>query len=99
MLCGQVGIAGSTKIGKNFIAAGQVGIAPGVEIPDNVTLGGKTGVTRSLEAAGQYLGMPAIKARSWHKQSIALEKLPDLVKKVAELEQQLAALAQQRSED
>ncbi len=94
MLCGQVGIAGSSKIGKNFIAAGQVGIASGVEIADNVTLGGKTGVTRSLTTAGQYLGMPAINSVSWHKQSIATQKLPELVKKVAELEQQMARLQQ-----
>jgi UDP-3-O-[3-hydroxymyristoyl] glucosamine N-acyltransferase len=95
MLCGQVGIAGSSKIGKNFIAAGQVGIASGVEIADNVTLGGKTGVTRSITAAGQYLGMPAVNTVSWHKQSIAVQKLPELVKKVAELEAQMARLQQQ----
>jgi UDP-3-O-[3-hydroxymyristoyl] glucosamine N-acyltransferase len=99
LLCGQVGIAGSSKIGKNFVAAGQVGIAPGVEIPDNVTLGGKTGVTRSLTAAGKYLGMPAINPISWHKQSVALEKLPELVKKVAELELQLAAMQQRNAKE
>lgn len=95
MLCGQVGVAGSTKIGKNFIAAGQVGIAPGIEISDNVTLGGKTGVTRSIKAAGQYLGMPAINSISWHKQSIALQKLPELLQRVAQLEKQLAELHMQ----
>lgn len=96
MLCGQVGLAGSSKIGKNFIAAGQAGLAPGLDIADNVTLGGKTGVTRSISAAGQYLGMPAIKGVVWHKQSIALQKLPDLVKKVAELEEQVAKLRERR---
>ena len=93
MLCGQAGVAGSTKIGKRFVAAGQAAIGPGLEIGDNVVLGPRAGLTQSQKNAGEYMGMPVVPANDWRKQAIAIKKLPDLIKKVNQLEKRLAELS------
>lgn len=93
MLCGQAGIAGSTKIGKRFVAAGQAAIGPGLEIGDGVVLGPRAGLTQSQSKPGEYMGMPVVPASDWRKQAIAIKKLPDLIKKVNQLEKRLAELS------
>ena len=98
MLCGQVGVAGSTKIGSRFIAAGQSAIGPGLTIGDNVVLGPRTGLTQSQETSGEYMGMPISTASDWRKQSIAIKKLPELLKKVAKLEKKLSTLLKQQDD-
>ncbi|MFK7827436.1 MAG: UDP-3-O-(3-hydroxymyristoyl)glucosamine N-acyltransferase [Oligoflexales bacterium] len=92
MLCGQVGVAGSTRIGKRFVAAGQAAVGPGLEIGDNVVLGPKAGLTQSQKDPGEYMGMPVVPSLDWRKQAIAIKKLPDLIKKVNQLEKRLAEL-------
>ncbi|NRA46348.1 MAG: UDP-3-O-(3-hydroxymyristoyl)glucosamine N-acyltransferase [Oligoflexales bacterium] len=93
MLCGQAGVAGSTKIGKRFVAAGQAAIGPGLEIGDHVVLGPRAGMTQSQKNPGEYMGMPVVPAQDWRKQAIAIKKLPDLIKKVNQLEKRLAELS------
>ena len=93
MLCGQVGVAGSTKIGKRFVAAGQAAVGPGLEIGDHVVLGPKAGMTQSQKNPGEYMGMPVAASNDWRKQAIAIKKLPDLIKKVNQLEKRLAELS------
>ena len=85
-LCGQSGIAGSSKIGKHCILTGQVGITGHVEIADNCIFGAKTGVTGSIRKPGMYLGYPAIEASNWRRSMIGVKQLPDIIKKLNELE-------------
>lgn len=92
MLCGFAGIAGSTKVGKRFIGAGQSGVAPGIEVCDHVSLGAQGGLITSVTAKGEYLGFPAQPANEWRRQTIALSKLPELLKTVRKLEQRLNEL-------
>ena len=92
MLCGQVGVAGSTKIGSRFIAAGQSAIGPGLDITDGVILGPRSGLTQSQATAGEVMGMPVVPSSDWRKQSIALKKLPDLFKKINRLEKKIESL-------
>ena len=66
-LCAQVGIAGSSKIGKHCILAGQVGVAGHIEIADNCIFGAQTGVPNSIRKAGTYMGYPAIDAALWRR--------------------------------
>ena len=92
MLCGQVGIAGSTKIGKGFIAAGQSAIGPGLEVADKVVLGPKSGLTQSQKEPGEYMGMPIVPSGEWRRQAMALKKLPELLKKIKKLEKTVEKL-------
>lgn len=92
MLCGMAGVAGSARIGKRFIAGGQAAVAPGIDIGDHVSLGAKAGMIASTAEAGEYQGMPSVPIKEWRKQMVALAKLPELLKTVRRLEQELLAL-------
>lgn len=88
-----VGISGSTKIGKRCVIAGQVGITGHVEIADDITIGAQAGVTKSFTKPGiNILGAPAYEADESKKIFIATRRLPDLIKKIANLEAELAKL-------
>ena len=85
-LCAQVGIAGSTKVGGHCILAGQVGVAGHIEIADRCVFGAQTGVAGSVRKAGMYQGSPAIDSMNWRRSSIGFKQLPDLMRRLNELE-------------
>jgi UDP-3-O-[3-hydroxymyristoyl] glucosamine N-acyltransferase len=86
MLCGQVGLAGSTKIGDNCILAGQVGTAGHLNVGDGTVITAQSGVPNDVPAKALYSGYPAVENREWLKMMAALKRLPELQKRVAELE-------------
>jgi UDP-3-O-[3-hydroxymyristoyl] glucosamine N-acyltransferase len=86
LLCGQVGIAGSTKLGNYVVLAGQVGVVSHLKIGNQVTVASKSGVMRNISDGGKYLGTPAQPDKDFKRQVIALRHLPELLKRVAELE-------------
>ena len=85
-LCAQVGIAGSTKIGKHCILTGQVGVAGHIEIADNCIFGAQSGVPNSVRKPGMYQGYPAIDAGNWRRAVVGFKQLPDILKRLNELE-------------
>jgi UDP-3-O-[3-hydroxymyristoyl] glucosamine N-acyltransferase len=92
MLCGQVGLAGSTKIGANCILAGQVGTAGHLSIGDGAVITAKSGIPNDVPPRSLYSGYPAVDNRQWLKTVAALNRLPDLQKRVRELESELEQL-------
>jgi UDP-3-O-[3-hydroxymyristoyl] glucosamine N-acyltransferase len=92
MLCGQVGLAGSTKIGDGCILAGQVGTAGHLTIGNGAVITAKSGVPNDVPPAGLYSGYPAVENRQWLKTHAALNRLPDLQRRVRELEEQIAEI-------
>jgi UDP-3-O-[3-hydroxymyristoyl] glucosamine N-acyltransferase len=89
MLCGQVGLAGSTRVGDGCILAGQVGTAGHLAIGDRAVLTAKSGVPNDVPAAAMYSGYPAVENRQWLKMQAALNRLPELQRRVRELEEKL----------
>lgn len=92
LLCGQVGLAGSTKIGKNCILAGQVGTAGHLTVGDGTVITAQSGVPNDVPANAFYSGYPAVENRQWLKMMAALNQLPELQKRVRELESQIERL-------
>jgi UDP-3-O-[3-hydroxymyristoyl] glucosamine N-acyltransferase len=89
LLCGQVGLAGSTEVGDRVTLAGQVGVAGHLRIGDDVMVAATAGVTESLPDKGHYSGAPAMPLRD-HAVLIALfRKLPELSKRLKEVERRL----------
>ncbi len=86
MLCGQVGLAGSTKIGQNCILAGQVGTAGHLTIGDGTVITAQSGVPNDVPAGALYSGYPAVENREWLKMMAALNRLPELQRRVQQLE-------------
>ncbi len=89
IICGQVGIAGSAKLGSYCVLAGQVGIAGHLKIGNKVTVGSKSGVMHNIPDGEMWLGMPALPDKQAKRIMIAMQRLPDLFKKIAEWEKKL----------
>jgi UDP-3-O-[3-hydroxymyristoyl] glucosamine N-acyltransferase len=92
MLCGQSGLAGSTTTGRGVILAGQAGSAGHLHIGEGAIATAQTGIANDVPAGSMYSGYPAVENREWLKVSAALSRLPDLVKRVRELEAELGTL-------
>ena len=88
LIISQVGIAGSTKLGKYVILAGQAGFAGHLKIGDRVTVSAQSGVMTDIPDGEKWLGSPAQPDKQAKRQMIAIQRLPDLLKRVAELERQ-----------
>jgi UDP-3-O-[3-hydroxymyristoyl] glucosamine N-acyltransferase len=89
VLAGQVGIAGSTTLGARVTLAGQVGVAGHLTIGDGVVATAQTGIPSSVEAGRVISGYPAIDNRDWLKASAVFAQLPELRKRLRELERRL----------
>jgi UDP-3-O-[3-hydroxymyristoyl] glucosamine N-acyltransferase len=92
ILISQVGVAGSTKIGSNVIIAGQVGIAGHLTISDNVRIGAKSGIGKDIPPNTDMSGIPAMEHRRFLKVATLLGRLPEMAKRLRELESELAKL-------
>jgi len=91
ILCAQVGIAGSTKMGNFCVLAGQVGLAGHIKLGNQVTVGSQAGVMNNIPNGETWLGTPALPDKQAKRVMIAWQRLPDLLKKVAEWERKLGA--------
>ncbi len=89
LLVAQVGIAGSTKLGNYVTLAGQVGVAGHLKIADHVTVAAQSGVMNDISDGEKWLGSPARPDRQMKRQLIAMQQLPDLIRRVQELEKKL----------
>jgi UDP-3-O-[3-hydroxymyristoyl] glucosamine N-acyltransferase len=92
VVCGLVGISGSVTIGDNVTLAGQVGLADHVTIGANATIGAQSGVTKNLEGGHYYLGSPAVPIGQASRQYAVIANLPELSKRIRELERELERL-------
>jgi UDP-3-O-[3-hydroxymyristoyl] glucosamine N-acyltransferase len=92
MICGQTGLAGSTEIGDNCIFAGQSASSGHLTVGDNVIVTAQSGLPRDVESNQIRSGSPAVDNKLWLRYTAALTRLPDLQKRVRDLESQLAKL-------
>lgn len=90
LLCGQVGIAGSTHIGNRVVLGGQCGVSDNIFVGDDVVAGGATKILSKTPAGRVILGYPAMKmdhyvaaARNWRRLPKMLEDIKALKKAVS----------------
>jgi UDP-3-O-[3-hydroxymyristoyl] glucosamine N-acyltransferase len=94
ILCGQVGIAGSTRLGDGVVLGGQAGVADHLEIGDGVQVAGKSAVFESVEG-GARGGIPAIDLRRWRRQTASLKRLGEMLRRLRSLERQVGKQGQE----
>ena len=75
VICGQVGIAGSTVIGDGVMIGGQVGISDHLHIGSGANIAAKSGVIRDVKEREAVGGYPAMPIREWHRQTAASFRL------------------------
>jgi len=86
----QTGIAGSTKLGNYVVLGGQVGLAGHLKIGNQVTVAAQSGVMHDIPDGEKWFGSPAQPDRQTKRQLLAIQQLPELLRRVKQLESQLA---------
>ena len=100
VIAAQTGISGSTKVGRNVMIGGQVGTAGHIYIADGSKIAGQSGVTKSIKHPnGSFNGTPAADFSSSLRIQAHARNLPDLEKRVKELEKMVAQLLIERVKD
>jgi UDP-3-O-[3-hydroxymyristoyl] glucosamine N-acyltransferase len=92
LVCAQVGLAGSTRVGRRVILAGQVGVAGHLSIGDDVVLTAKSATSHDVPAGKVLSGIPAFDNREWLRSTAAFRRLGEMQRTVRALEARLAAL-------
>lgn len=85
VMAGQVGISGSTTIGKGCQFGGQSGAAGHLHIADGVVVSAKAGVIGDIKVAGMVSGFPAVPHRKWLRSAGIFDRLPEIWKKIRDL--------------
>jgi UDP-3-O-[3-hydroxymyristoyl] glucosamine N-acyltransferase len=89
LVVAQAGIAGSTKLGHYVTLAGQVGLAGHLKLGNRVVIAAQSGVMHDIADGEKWWGSPAQPDRQWKRQLLAIQQLPQLLRRVAELEKTL----------
>ncbi|HEY7111324.1 MAG TPA: UDP-3-O-(3-hydroxymyristoyl)glucosamine N-acyltransferase [Thermoanaerobaculia bacterium] len=91
LLCGQAGVAGSTRIGRRVTLAGQAGVADHARIGDGAIATAQSGIVTGaeVEAGAVVSGMPAAPHREFLKRSAWVARLPELARRLERLERRL----------
>jgi len=93
VIAAQAGIAGSTKVGKNAMIGGQAGIVGHVEIADGTRVQAQSGINKTIKKEDTaFYGSPALEYNNYLRSYAVFRRLPELQKKINELEKQLAEL-------
>jgi UDP-3-O-[3-hydroxymyristoyl] glucosamine N-acyltransferase len=92
LIMGQVGFAGSTQLGDYTVIASQSGIAGHLKLGRQSTVGAKSGVMRDIPDGGRVLGIPAAPDKQAKRQWVAVQQLPEIIRRVRELEKQVEQL-------
>jgi UDP-3-O-[3-hydroxymyristoyl] glucosamine N-acyltransferase len=95
VIAAQSGISGSTKIGKQVMVGGQVGFAGHISVADGVKITAQSGITKSVKTPNQVLtGNPAAEQKQSLRSQVYVKNLPELEKRVQELEILVQQLSQ-----
>jgi len=90
VIAAQTGIAGSTTLGKGCMIGGQVGIVGHLNIADGTKIQAQSGMIKSVKTPNTaWYGYPAIDYSNYMRSFAAFKNLPDLLKRVKELEKQV----------
>jgi UDP-3-O-[3-hydroxymyristoyl] glucosamine N-acyltransferase len=91
-MAAQVGIAGSAKIGKHVMIGGQTGIAGHLSVADHTKIVAQSGIPSTVKKADTLMGTPAIPINDYKRSHFGFRKLPGLINKIYDLENQLKEL-------
>jgi UDP-3-O-[3-hydroxymyristoyl] glucosamine N-acyltransferase len=92
VLAAQVGLAGSTRLGKSVWVGGQVGFAGHLEVGDKAVITAQSGTSHDIPPGAVMSGSPAFENSVWLRSTAAFAKLPDMMRKMRALEKELQQL-------
>lgn len=99
VVAAQAGISGSTKIGNHVTIGGQAGIVGHIQIADGAKINGQSGISKSIrEKDTTVTGSPAFEFSSAMRSQAIFRRLPDLDKKIKELENLVEIMLKEKEE-
>ena len=88
VIAAQAGVSGSTKLGNNVMIGGQAGIVGHITIADGSKINAQSGVSKSIKSPNSAVtGSPAFDYTSALRSQALSRNLPDIEKRLKELEQ------------
>ena len=96
VIAAQAGVSGSTKVGSRVMIGGQAGIVGHIQLGDGAKVNAQSGVSKSVEAGKAVTGSPAYDYTSALRSQAITRKLPELEKRVKELEALLKQLIEEK---
>lgn len=88
VIAAQAGVSGSTKIGNNVMIGGQAGIVGHIQIADGTRINAQSGVSKSIKTPNTAVtGTPAYDYASSLRSQALSRHLPELEKRISELEE------------
>jgi UDP-3-O-[3-hydroxymyristoyl] glucosamine N-acyltransferase len=97
VIAAQAGISGSTKIGNGVMIGGQAGIVGHIQLGDGAKVNAQSGVSKSVEPGKAVTGSPAYDYTAALRSQAVTRKLPELEKRVKELEALVKQLLSEKS--
>lgn len=94
LLAAQAGISGSVRIGTGVAIGGQAGVAGHLEVGDGARLAAQAGIIGDVAPGETVLGFPARPQRTFLKATAALYRLPEVTRRLREVERALEALSE-----
>lgn len=92
VIVAQVGISGSTRLGRGVIIGGQTGVVGHIRIGDHVMAAARSGIHKDVPPGQIIAGAPHRPHREWLRQEASLAKLPEMREALATLQRRIAAL-------
>jgi UDP-3-O-[3-hydroxymyristoyl] glucosamine N-acyltransferase len=99
IVCGQAGVAGSTRLGRGVVLGGQAGVADHLEIGDRVQIAAASAALQSLGADQVVAGIPAVEIRQWRRQTSGIARLGQMLRRLRALEKTLEAEEERHGDD
>ena len=97
VIAAQAGVSGSTKIGSNVMIGGQAGLVGHIQIADGSKINAQSGVSKSMkEPYSAVTGSPAGDYTSSLRSQAVFRKLPELEKRIYELEKIIKQLMEEK---
>ena len=89
LLVPQVGISGSATLGHHCVLGGQAGVVGHIKIGNGARIGAQAGVINDVPDGATLVGAPAIDAGKARRAYSLIEYLPELRKKIRDLERRM----------
>ncbi len=99
VICGQVGLAGSTKIGNHVMLGGGTGSAGHVEVGDGVQAAARSGIMMDLEPGAKVGGVPAIPIKDALRAVLYAPQVPSIARRLKKMERRVEALEEAENAD
>src|SRR5258705_1425859 len=99
VIAALAGISGSTKIGKGVMIGGQAGLAGHLQVEDGSKINAQAGLGKSLKAGSFVTGSPAYDYNKAIRSQAVARNLPEIEKRIKELEALVKPLMSARVSD